>query len=95
MSPAPARRLLALLWGLALAPGCRISNDDHCVHKAIESDAWCAENEPGRPFCSPCEGERHGCVEDPPDADECPAYMPDAGASSSGSSSTGAASSTG
>lgn len=77
-------RALGLLLGLVVAFGCRISNDDHCVHKAIDSDHWCAENVPDRPFCSPCEAEQHGCVAARPDEDECPAYTPD-DASSSGS----------
>lgn len=81
-----SRTLLALALGCALGLGCRISNEDHCVHKAIESDAWCAENEPKRPFCSPCAAARHGCVADPPDPDECPEYTPDS-AGSSGSDS--------
>ncbi len=69
-----ALRLVRLL-ALAPALACEISNDDHCVHKAIESDAWCAEFDPGRPFCSPCEAVAHGCVADRPD--DCPDYTPD------------------
>jgi hypothetical protein len=69
-------RLVCLL-GLALGLACKISNDDHCVHKAIESDAWCAEFDPVRPFCSPCEAVDHGCVADQPDPAECPDYTPD------------------
>lgn len=85
-TPSPLAGTLALVLGLALGLACHVSNDDHCVHKAIESDAWCAENVPGRPYCSPCVADLHGCVAAPPDADECPAYTPD-GASDSGSSS--------
>ncbi|MBK7828899.1 hypothetical protein [Nannocystis sp.] len=67
---------LALL-GLALGLACHISNEDHCVHKAIESDAWCAAQSPARPFCSPCEAQGHGCVAVAPDPEVCPAYSPD------------------
>jgi len=70
-------RACGLLLGLALGLACHISNEDHCVHKAIEADAWCAAQDPTRPFCSPCEAPAHGCVATRPDADECPAYTPD------------------
>lgn len=77
-APARGRTVgcLALL-GLALGLACHISNDDHCVHRAIESDAWCAAQDPARPFCSPCEAQAHGCVAAAPDPDACPAYSPD------------------
>lgn len=68
------REVLRILTALALA-ACRISNEDHCVHKALEADAWCAENVEARPYCSPCESERHGCVAALPD--DCDAYTPD------------------
>jgi hypothetical protein len=61
---------------LGLAGACRISNDDHCVHKDLDGDAWCAREVPGRPFCSPCAADRHGCVAAPPD--DCPADEDDA-----------------
>lgn len=67
----------ALGLALALAGACRISNEDHCVHKALEADAWCAENVAGRPFCSPCEADQHGCVAEQPDDADCPGYTPD------------------
>ncbi|MDC0716067.1 hypothetical protein [Nannocystis bainbridge] len=67
-----------LLFVLAfLAGACRIPNPDHCVHRDVHSDAWCADNSPARPYCSPCVAEGHGCVADPPDSDDCPAYAPD------------------
>lgn len=85
------RRLLALaaLAGLA---ACRLPNPDHCVHKSVDGDAWCAAEVPERPFCSPCASERHGCVAERPDPDQCPAY--DEG-TSSGSGSAGSSSATG
>lgn len=88
---AQARGLSAacLALGLALGLACHISNEDHCVHKAIESDAWCAAQDPARPFCSPCEAQAHGCVAVAPDADACPAYRPD------GETMTGTGTSTG
>ena len=72
-------RVIPAVLGLALAftGACRISNEDHCVHKALEADAWCAENVEGRPFCSPCEAEQHGCVAERPDTADCPEYTPD------------------
>ncbi len=66
-----------LVFGL----GCEVSNEDHCVHKAIESDAWCAVEVPDRPFCSPCVAEQHGCVATQPSAASCPRYTPDGMAS--------------
>lgn len=79
MSWRPVRAVLpaALGLALALAGACRISNEDHCVHKALEADAWCAENVKDRPFCSPCEAEQHGCVAAQPDDADCPEYTPD------------------
>jgi hypothetical protein len=72
------RPVLLAALGLGLTLGaCRISNEDHCVHKALEADAWCAENVDGRPFCSPCEADEHGCVAEQPDPGDCPAYTPD------------------
>ncbi len=91
MSWRPVRAVLpaALGLALALAGACRISNEDHCVHKALEADAWCAENVKDRPFCSPCEAEDHGCVADPPDTDECPAYTPDSYSDTASTTATG------
>ena len=84
----PARRArtltgvsFAVLLGLGFGLACRISNEDHCVHKAIDSDAWCAEAVPGQPFCSPCEAVDHGCVAARPDDESCPEYMPDSSSS--------------
>lgn len=76
MRPRPVGTLLALVLGLALG-ACRISNEDHCVHKSIDADAWCADNVEGRPFCSPCASSSHGCVAERPDDADCPAYLPD------------------
>lgn len=72
----PTRTLLTAALGLALGLACRISNEDHCVHKDLDADAWCADNVPGRGFCSPCEADQHGCVAARPD--DCPDYTPDA-----------------
>lgn len=74
-----------VLWAILALAACRLPNPDHCVHKHVDSDAWCARDQPERPFCSPCAEERHGCVAAAPAEDECPAYEPD---------STGAADST-
>lgn len=76
MRPRPVRTVISFALGLVLG-ACRISNEDHCVHKAIEADAWCAENVEGRPFCSPCAADEHGCVAERPDSEDCPAYTPD------------------
>lgn len=79
-----------VLLAMALLAGCRLPNPDHCVHKHVDSDAWCARNAPDRPYCSPCVEEEHGCVAARPDPDECPAYAPDStGAEASSSSGTG------
>jgi hypothetical protein len=64
------------VW-LLITLGCEVSNEDHCAHKAIESDAWCAEAVPDKPFCSPCEAAEHGCVAEQPNAASCPRYSPD------------------
>lgn len=72
-------RLLAML--LLLGPACEVSNEDHCIHKAIEADAWCAAEVPGQPFCSPCVAEQHGCVATQPTAATCKRYTPDSAAS--------------
>jgi hypothetical protein len=53
---------------------CRVPNEDHCLHKAVDANSWCATKDEDRPFCSPCEAERHGCVKTEPTAKECPAY---------------------
>lgn len=60
--------------GAATVSGCRVPNEDHCLHKAVDSNEWCAENEEGRDFCSPCEAEHHGCVKEEPTEKECPEY---------------------
>jgi hypothetical protein len=84
---APSLAVLAVfatLVGLTLGVACRISNEDHCVHKAIDSDAWCAEEVPGKPFCSPCEAAEHGCVAARPDDEDCPEYAPDSSGGATG-----------
>jgi len=75
------RIIMFVLAGLTLGLACRISNEDHCVHKSIDSDAWCAQSVPGQPFCSPCEAVDHGCVAARPDDEACPEYMPDSSSS--------------
>jgi hypothetical protein len=85
----PVRTVILAALGLGLVTGaCRISNEDHCVHKALDADAWCADNVEGRPYCSPCEAADHGCVADQPDADDCPAYTPDTGTTTDTSGTT-------
>lgn len=75
--------MIRSLLVLVLVLGCEVSNEDHCVHKAIESDAWCAAEVPGKPFCSPCAAEQHGCVATQPSAASCPRYTPDSVATTS------------
>ena len=61
--------------GMILAGlSCRVPNTDHCLHKAIDANLWCSVEDEDRPFCSPCEGEDHGCVETEPTASDCPQY---------------------
>lgn len=84
--------LLGLSLGLSPTLACEVSNEDHCLHRAIESDAWCAAEVPGKPFCSPCVAEEHGCVAEQPSKASCPRYEADSAsttASSTGRSSTG------
>ncbi|HEY8379021.1 MAG TPA: hypothetical protein VIK91_21160 [Nannocystis sp.] len=67
-----------VLFAMAFAAcACRLPNEDHCVHKADDSDAWCAAYDPKLPYCSPCVADQHGCVAEQPDPAECPAYEPD------------------
>ena len=67
-------RALALpLAALALL-GCRLPNEDHCLHKDEDANAWCAQRDADRPFCSPCEIEQQGCVQAEPTEDSCPDY---------------------
>jgi hypothetical protein len=62
---------------VCLAVGCRVDNPDHCLHKDSNPHAWCkAASQGERPFCSPCEGDEHGCVVDEPRERDCPAYIP-------------------
>ena len=74
---ARARVGLAACFGLGLGLGaCRLPNRDHCFNAAIDGDAWCAEEDPERPWCSPCayDDAHHGCVAEQPNAEECPLY---------------------
>lgn len=89
--------LAMIIIGLGLGLGCEVANEDHCAHKAIESDAWCADAVPGKPFCSPCAAAEHGCVAEQPNAATCPRYSPDSAASSTASDTelTAASTSTG
>lgn len=84
------RAVASVVLGLVLGLGgaCRISNEDHCVHKALDADAWCAENVPDTKFCSPCEADEHGCVADRP-GDDCPAYTPDSDDTTGATDTTG------
>jgi hypothetical protein len=54
--------------------GCTLPNPDHCLHRSADANAWCAEHEPARPYCSPCTAEHHGCVVESPMTTECPEY---------------------
>ena len=82
------RHLSIVIFAAAALAACRLPNPDHCVHKDVDSDAWCAENTPARPHCSPCASEDHGCVATPPGPDDCPTYSPDAASDSSGGDSS-------
>ena len=69
--------LLSLALGLGLALGgasCILPNPDHCLHKAVDTNAWCAEAHPDRPWCSPCEATHNGCVAEEPSPESCPEY---------------------
>lgn len=68
------RFAIAFGSGLALAAACTLPNPDHCLHRSADANAWCAENEPGLAYCSPCSAEHHGCVAESPTAAECPEY---------------------
>ena len=70
-------RRLALVLGFGsgfVAAACTLPNPDHCLHRSADGNAWCAENQPELPFCSPCAGENHGCVAEAPTSSECPEY---------------------
>jgi hypothetical protein len=81
--------LFAFGSGLAFA-ACTLPNPDHCLHRSADANAWCAEHEPTRPFCSPCVAENHGCVTESPTPAECPEYTAEPVESESGSESTDA-----
>lgn len=76
------RHLIVLSFSVAFAgalafAACTLPNPDHCLHRSADANAWCAEHEPDRPFCSPCAGENHGCVAEAPTLAECPEYTAD------------------
>jgi hypothetical protein len=85
----------ALLVGLVLGAtlgithGCVVPNPDHCLHRAIDANAWCAETFDDRTFCSPCVGDNFGCVGTEPTAEECPSYSPSAPSGGSDTGTTG------
>lgn len=75
--PMPRRlalRFASLGLGLGLVAACTLPNPDHCLHRAADADAWCAQADSARPYCSPCASEHHGCVAELPL--ECPTYSP-------------------
>ncbi len=53
---------------------CRLPNEDHCLHKDVDANGWCAQQDPDRPFCSPCAEDRNGCVATEPTEESCPSY---------------------
>lgn len=67
-------RALAFPLTALLLFGCRLPNEDHCLHKDEDANAWCARRDADRPFCSPCEGEQQGCVATEPTEASCPEY---------------------
>lgn len=79
---------LGFVLGLAaagLAQACTLPNPDHCLHRAIDSNAWCAGQDAERPFCSPCAADFNGCVAEEPTPESCPSYSapaPDTGSDS-------------
>lgn len=67
--------MLSLAFGCGLAfAACTLPNPDHCLHRSADANAWCAEHQPTRPFCSPCAAENYGCVAESPSSSECPEY---------------------
>lgn len=85
-SPRPRRLALALALMLGASVGaCTLPNPDHCLHRSADADAWCAEHEGERPWCSPCAAEHHGCVAEAPL--DCPEYSPAPSSSESDSDS--------
>jgi hypothetical protein len=71
------RSSVVLGLGLVVGLACRVDNPDHCLHKDANPHAWCkAESQGERPFCSPCEGDAHGCVAEEPSERDCPSYEP-------------------
>jgi hypothetical protein len=69
-------RLAVLVTIVSTLQACRVDNPDHCLHKDADPHAWCEAAVPGQPFCSPCEGDDHGCVVEEPSEKACPAYEP-------------------
>lgn len=80
---------IGLALGYTLA-ACEVQNRDHCLHKSATPNAWCAEQEPGYEFCSPCADadERHGCVAEEPA--DCDMYEPGATSTGASNETTGA-----
>ncbi|GEM_PF-6089461 len=74
------RRRIQFISLAGLLVACKIPNPEHCLHKAADSNRWCAENSPSRTYCSPCEAVNHGCVALEPDPLLCPSYHGDADA---------------
>ncbi|EDM75280.1 hypothetical protein PPSIR1_41279 [Plesiocystis pacifica SIR-1] len=72
-----------------LGPSCVLPNPDHCLHKAVDTNAWCAEQDAERPYCSPCAGDHHGCVAEEPTQSSCPEYSAPAPAEADTDTDTG------
>jgi len=84
-----ARLTAALAFSIGLVAACKVPNLDHCLHKATDANAWCEEEHPELPFCSPCEAENNGCVDTEPTEEGCPEYTPDSTGGSDTVSGTG------
>ena len=65
---------LAMAVALLSALACKIPNENHCLHKDSDANAWCEQRDADLPFCSPCEATNHGCVASEPTAALCPDY---------------------
>lgn len=76
---------LSFFAALAAPPGCVGQNTAHCNFKPA---GYCAESQPGRPYCSVCIAENDGCVDAEPD-EGCGAASQASASSSDTSSSAG------